>query len=207
MEKLAKHYEAGADFVIINSKVPNTETVYARFAEFQHQFLHRGRSDMYYSEGFSCRRELAIKVGIFDNGKFPVKFCRDWTLGKKMLAANYKKVYDPSLFVFHKAPDNFEEYWVERKERGRFSAFVQYFFLHKPLLPLFFKFLAKDIKFLLRFITVVPGFFYAFRLSRYSAKSLKDLFPLWWLYFLQELGQVFGEWEGFLIDLKHPRIN
>ncbi len=205
LDRLAEKYEAGADFVLVDMKVPNLDSMYARFIEFQHILVHEGRTDMFYSEGFSCRRSLALKVGVFDKGSYPVKLCRDWTLGKKMGEAGYRRVYDPSISVFHKAPDNFKEYWEERKERGRFSAFVQYFFLRKSLPFLFLKFLVKDVIFFLKFITIIPGFWYALRLSRYSENPLKNIFSLWFVYFLQGLAHVIGEWEGFLVNLKHVR--
>jgi glycosyltransferase involved in cell wall biosynthesis len=128
LEKIKKHYEAGADYVLVESRVFNQENIWARFIEMQHRYESRKIGDKAeWTEGFSCRREAALKVGLIP-GDFPIRFCRDWFLGKRLNEAGFKKVIDRSIVVTHKAPDNFKEYWQVRKVRGRFSASNAIFF-------------------------------------------------------------------------------
>ena len=132
LEKLAETYEVGADWVLVDSKVPNTKSVYSRFVGALHVQEHIGRSDMYYSEAFSCRREIARKLGNF-GPSFPLRFCRDWLLGKKLTDAGYKKVYDSALVVMHPQPDTLKDYWAARKARGTFGPLRNYFMDNRSL--------------------------------------------------------------------------
>jgi len=205
LERLAEKYEAGADWVLVDCRIPesNTKSVFSRFSGALHVTEHPPeRTDMYYAEAFSCRRDLVIKLGMF-GPSYPVRFCRDWLLGKKLTEGGYKKVYDPSIVVMHPQPDNFKEFWYVRKARGRFGPFKQYFMDRYPLPLLFLKLLAKDVVFVLRFLLVVPASARVVRISRRSENGLKDFFPFLYVYFIQELARCVGEWEGFWADFRH----
>ena len=205
LDRIAKKYETGADWVLVDSCPPNTaDSVFSRFVAALHVTEHEGRSDMYYSEAFSCRRELAIKLGMF-GPSYPARFCRDWLLGKKLTEGGYKKVYDPSIVVSHLQPDNLKEYWYVRKARGRFGPLTQYFMYHYPLPLLFLKLLVKDAIFVLRFLFIVPASLRVLKISRRSPRGLRNFFPFLYAYFIQELARVVGEWEGFIIDVKQRK--
>lgn len=202
LERLAEKYEAGADWALVDCRNPRTESVFSRFIGALHIMEHEGRNDMYYAEAFSVRRDLAIKLGMF-GPSYPVKFCRDWLLGKKLTEGGYKKVYDPSIVVQHPQPDNFKEFWYVRKARGRFGPFQQYFIDKRSLSYLFAKLLAKDAVFVLRFILIIPATLRVAKISLRSQNKLKDFFPFLYVYFIQELARCVGEWEGFRGDLEH----
>ena len=207
LERLAEKYEAGADWVIVDCRLPewNTKSIFSRFVGAQHIEEHPPeRTDMLYTEAFSVRRDLAIKLGMF-GPSYPARFCRDWLLGKKLTEGGYKKVYDPSIIVEHPQPDNFKEFWATRTARGRFGPFKQYFMDNYPLPRMFIRLILKDIKFALRFLLIAPGFSKALKTIRYSKKGAKDFFPFLWVYFLQELARCVGEWEGFAFDLRYSR--
>lgn len=207
LEKLAEKYNAGADWVIVDCRIPdwNSKSMFSRFSGAQHIFEHPPtRSDMLYAEAFSCKRDLAIKHGMFGPSQ-PVRFCRDWILGKQLTAAGYKKVYDPNIIVEHPQPDNFKEFWATRTARGRFGPFKQYFMDKYPLPKLFVKLIAKDVRFILRFLILVPWFSRAWKLSYFSKKGRKDFPPFLWVYLLQEIARVVGEWQGFIVDFKHRK--
>lgn len=198
LEKISKHYEAGADYVLVESRAFNLDNLWARFIEMQHRYdMKNIGAQAEWTEGFSCRRKAA-EVGGFIPGDFSVRFCRDWLLGKKLGETGYKKVIDYSIIVPHKSPDNFSDYWKVRKARGRFGSLMQYFLYKKSLPFLFFKFLAKDILFSLNFLLVFPAVIKTVKISRYSDKPLKDFFPFLWAYFIQESARAVGEWEGII---------
>ncbi len=207
LERLAEKYEAGADWILVDSRIPewNTNSIFSRFSDSLHVAEHPPeRTDMLYAEAFSCKRDLAIKLGMF-GPSYPVRFCRDWLLGKKLTEGGYKKVYDPSIIVEHPQPDNFKEFWATRTARGRFGPFKQYFMDHYPLSQMFVRLILKDIKFVLRFLLIVPGVSKSLKTTRYSERKMKDVFPFLWVYFLQEVARVVGEWQGFKVDLEYAR--
>ncbi|MFH1162135.1 MAG: glycosyltransferase [Candidatus Jorgensenbacteria bacterium] len=205
LERLAEKYEAGADWVLVDSHIPNTRSAFSRFVGALHVADHTAsRGDVYYSEAASYRRDLAIKLGMF-GPTYPARFCRDWLLGKKLTEGGYKKVYDPSIVVQHPQPDNFKEYWYVRKARGRFGPFKQYFMDAYPLPLLFFKLLAKDAVFALRFLLIIPATQRVIKISRRSKNGLKDFFPFLYAYFIQELARCVGEWEGWRFIVRYRR--
>lgn len=196
LEKLKSHYENGAGYILVESKIFNLENFWARYVEMLHRHEYWNNENIEWTEGFSCRRDAAINVGLIP-GDFSVRFCRDWFFGRKLKEAGYKKVIDRSIIVTHKAPDNFPEYWRVRKARGRFGALTQYFLLEKNKAFLFFKFFIKDILTALYFLLIFPAVFKVFRISCHSEKSCKDFFPFLYAYFIQRLSFIIGEWEGF----------
>lgn len=202
LEKISKHYEAGADYVLVESRAFNLDNLWARFIEMQHRYdMKNIGARAEWTEGFSCRRQAALNIGLIP-GDFPVRFCRDWLLGKRFREAGYKKVIDYSIVVSHKSPDNFKDYWRVRKARGRFGSLMQHFLYKKSPASLSLKFLAKDILFLSKFLLIVPAVVKTAKISRYSDKPFKNFFPFLWAYFIQESARAIGEWEGLLIAFK-----
>lgn len=196
--RISKHYANGADYLLVESEVFNRKTVWPRFIEMQHRFEYRHRNDIYWTEGFSCRREAAISVGCIP-GEYNITFCRDWSLGMSLAKAGFKKVVDKSILVTHKAPETFQEYWKVRKARGRFGALNQYYIFNRSKTFLFFKFIIKDTIFLMRFLTIIPVFWRVYKISQFSEQKLKDFFPFYIAYFVQELSRCAGEWQGLKI--------
>ncbi len=202
--RITKHYREGADWVLVEAKVVNQDNAYARFIEMQHREEYEEDKIGYATEGFSFRREAALTVGGY-TGEFPVKFCRDWTLGKKLSEAGYKKVFDRSIVVTHKAPDNFPEYWQVRKTRGRFNALLQRYLWGRSLKYLFMKFAAKDALMFLKFVLILPAAYRLARISSVSERPVRDFFALMPAYCLQEWSRVAGEWQGWRMALKRYR--
>lgn len=202
LERLAKKYKEGADWVLVNCRVPNTESVFARYVGALHDFEHKGRDDMYYAEAFSCRRELAIQLGMFGPA-YPVRFCRDALLGRRLTEEGYKKIYDPSIEVSHIQPDNLKDFWRTRTARGRFGPLQNYFEAKMPLPLLFTKIATKSVITLLRFALIFPALWHAWRISRYSKNKSHDIFPFFYVHLVQEIAKAVGEWEGFWIGIQH----
>ena len=194
LERLAMKYEAGADWVLGYSITPNTKHLFSRFIAALNEVVYQNK-DVYYEEGFSCKRDLALKLGMFGQG-YPLKFCRDWLLGKKLTEGGYKKIYDPSIVVEHEQPDNLKEFWQKRKSRGRFGPLKNYFMDKYSKSFIFFKLLYKDILFILRFALIVPAIQQAWRISRKSEKNFYDFFPFLWANFLLEFARIVGEWSA-----------
>lgn len=198
LDKISKHYEKGVDYVLVESEVFNKENFFARFVEMQHRYESKKIGEKAeWTEGFSCRRQAALKVGLIP-GDFPVRFCRDWFLGKKLKEAGFKKAIDLSILVTHKAPDNFKEYWRIRKARGRFSALTQYFLLQRNRGFLALKFLIKDLLWFLELVLIFPVAVKIYKISNFSDKSFKDFFLFFYAYFIQKIAFIIGEWSGLI---------
>lgn len=206
LEKIAPYYEQGNDWVTVQSSSYNVESVYSRFIEMQHRHDERKPGfDPYTTQGYSVRRDAALAVGLISGDHYPVNTCRDWTLGKKLTEQGYKKIYDRSIMVLHKSPDNFPEYWQVRKTRGLMSAYQPYFMFHVSPIFLFFKFVAKDILAFLHFVLIVPAVLRVIVIARYSDHSVRDFFLFFYAYFVQVFARCVGEWQGLLHILRLRR--
>ena len=199
LERILKHYNSGADYVLVEAKAFNLESLWARFVEMQHRYESKKiGQNAEWTEGFSCRKQAAFDIGLIP-GDFPVRFCRDWFLGKKLKEAGFKKKVDLSIIVTHKAPDNFKEYWHVRKNRGRFSALTQYFLLRRNRGFLALKFLIKNLLWFFEFALVLPVAIKIYKISKFSEKPAKDFFPFLFAYFIQKIAFIYGEWSGLIL--------
>lgn len=207
LEKILPYYEKGYDLVMVESFSFNLETIYSRFVQVAH-LMHAPKPDYnpFTTQGYSVRREAALAVGLISGDDYPVNFCRDWTLAKKMLEKGYKRMIDRSILVPHKSPDNFKEYWQVQKTRGLMSAYQPYFFFHRTPLYLFFKFTAKCVLAFFHFFLIFPALWQVGKMVRFSSKNpVRDFLPLYYAYFLHILARCVGEWQGWLFVKRFNR--
>ena len=121
IRRVLPYYEQGYDYVLVRSCVTNPEALYARYVESMAAVDHQGDpSWMEWTEGFSCRREVAIKAGLFPTG-FTVPICagEDGYFGNGLRRIGARKKIDFDIIVPHVAPATFREYWHIRKGRGK----------------------------------------------------------------------------------------
>lgn len=206
LEKIAPYYEQGYDWVTVKDTVFNMDNFYSKFVEMDQRITAWNPNfQPTTTQGYSVRREAALEVGLITGGVYPVNFCRDWSLGKKLTEQGYKKMHDRSIVVYHVTPDNFPEYWQGRKIRGLMSAYQPYFLFHKSPLFLFFKFAAKSALAFFHFALIFPALWHTARAAKYSDNPIRDFFPFYWAYFIQILARCVGEWQGWRFVVKYNR--
>ena len=199
LEKILPYYEKGYDWVAVESFSFNLETIYSRFVQFEHlRGAYKSNYNPLTTQGYSVRRDAALAVGMISGGDYPVNFCRDWSLGKKLLEKGYKRIINRSIIVPHKSPDNFQEYWRVQKTRGLMSAYQPFFLFNRSVSYLFFKFIVKSILEFFRFVFIFPAIWHTGNLARYSKRPILDFFPLYYAYFMHILARCVGEWQGWL---------
>lgn len=205
LERIKVHYENGADYVVVRSRVINDDRLFARYVEMLDRYLStQPGNTMYWSEGFSCRRAAALEVGGFP-GDFSVRFCRDWVLGANLSKAGFKKVVDRSIEVWQKSPETLKEYSYFREIRGRFSVLSQYYLFQKPLWFLMAKFAIKESIAFLQVITLIFPLYRAARIAAKSETSLKDFPGFFLATIIDLLGRTFGEWRGFAVIFRYGK--
>jgi len=206
LQKILPYYQQGYDWVLVQSRSYNLESVYSRFIEMQHRYEDaRPGFDPLTTQGYSVRRDAALAVGGISGGHYPVNTCRDWSLGKKLTERGCKKMYDRSIVVPHKSPETFSDYWLVRKTRGLMSAYQPYFMFHRSPKYLFLKFLVKDILTFLRFVLIVPSVRRVSRISRYSDRPVRDFPRFFYADLIQTIAFCTGEWQGLTNILRLRR--
>ena len=120
LRRLAPHYEQDGDYVLVNAEVANNDDLFARYVDAMAAVDESSDpSWMEWTEGFSCRRDLAIRAGMFPTG-FAVPICagEDGFFGTNLKNLGAKKIIDFTITVDHVAPASFSEYWKDPQGGG-----------------------------------------------------------------------------------------
>ena len=211
LKRLAPHYQQGADYVLVEARVANRQDLFARYVDCVSQvFYGRGANcnydNMEWTEGFSCRKEAALKAGLFPTG-FPVPICagEDGFFGNGLRGIGAKKVIDLSLRVEHLVPASFREFWHNRKGRGAGSAQVHRFLDRWPFWRILLWNSLKTVKTLVWLATLAPALGTCLNAVRYSDRGMSDLFPFFYAYAVEQVAAQWGEWQATCAILEKER--
>jgi len=196
---LSPHYENGADYVLVSSVVENMEDLFARYVECAGKVMFYNRDEKFieWTEGFSCRRNLAIKAGLFPTG-FAVPICagEDGFFGTNLRALGAKKKVDLSIVVTHVAPASFAEYWYIRKGRGQGSPQVRRFLEKWSYSQIRTRACLRVIKNILMLLTLLPMISVCYQYAKQSERGLKDVIPFCWAWIIEQASFSVGEFES-----------
>lgn len=195
IDKIMCHYETGADYVLVESRVANDGKFFARFVDAHGHWSYEGNDLIEWTEGFSCRRQAAIEVGLIA-GDYPLNFCRDWRLGDRLGRNGYRKVIDRTIVVQHIAPETLSEYWRVRQARGRFAAMSRFFIEKVTFGRLVIETLLKTAITVAEMITLVPLCIKCGQIATHSPRRARDIGPFMWAYGVQGIALRLGEWRG-----------
>lgn len=198
LRRLAPYYDQGHDYVLVKAEVANTDDLFARYVDAMAAADESGDpSWMEWTEGFSCRREVAIKAGMFPTG-FAVPICagEDGFFGANLKKIGARKKIDFGITVDHVAPASFAEYWQIRKGRGRGSPQIRRFLQKWPLGKIAAWATLRIAKTLVYTGLVVPVVYSAWRGTRHSKRGLRDLVPFLWAWLIEQAAFHVGEWES-----------
>jgi glycosyltransferase involved in cell wall biosynthesis len=199
--KIIPHYLDGADCVVVKSHSANNDTIWSDYLQRNRQCGNETDLDPNWSEGYSCRRSAAAQVGYIP-GDFPVPFCRDHMLSRKLVAAGFKKHIDLNIEVPHKAPQTFKEFWNNWNWRGTFSAPTYFYFHQSSVGVIFLREVAKAFRFLALSILLIPRFLRVYSYSNVSPASWKRIPALFLADFTMDLAIMFGNFKGMWRVLK-----
>lgn len=194
VERIVPHYQNGADYLSVDSKVANLDHAFPRFIQAQHVYDQQNNpEEAAWTEGFSCRLAAAL-----DAGGFPEEFGRN-TAGEDgvftgRLSRSYRHASDFSIVVPHVAPAAFREYWVQRLGRGRGGAYRLYVHEKRPLR--WGTVVRSVIGTWLLTLIGVPALIDAWRLTPYSPRGRRDLLALWWARTVEMAATGAGYWNG-----------
>jgi glycosyltransferase involved in cell wall biosynthesis len=194
--RILTHYEKGADFVLVESRVENVNHIFPRWIQAQHLLFYRDRNDILWTEGFSCRREAAIDVGLFPEALAVDTAGEDAIFGEK-LSEKYRKVIDRTIVVTHVAPERFSAFWKQRVGRGRGTSYKM-FYVNRIPLHVLLRYLIGDLfLFSFQIILVFPILSKAIALARLTDSKIKNAFHFFFVTILDSLAQLIGEWQAY----------
>lgn len=204
LARLRPHYAAGADYVIVDSRVENDDHPFGMLVEGIHQRLYReGRETVDWCEGYSCRRRCALDSGLFPVG-LPVPMCagEDAVFGQNM-AAKFRRAEDWKLSVPHKVPETWRGFWGTRSEKGRGVPQLRAWIEGWSFGAILRESLVWLLKSILWFLLVAPWILKARRLAAAlpgrRVRWTRLVAPVLFDRFAHEIGR----WQGVLMVRRH----
>ena len=194
--RIESHYSAGADYVLVRSVVENLSDLFARYVESSGValFYEQDPQLMEWTEGFSCRRELAIRAGLFPTG-YAVPICagEDGFFGENLRKLGARKIVDLDIVVTHVAPALFDEYWAIRKGRGQGSPQVRRFLQKWGFFRISLRASMRMARTFLMTATLLPMLLVCFRYARVSPRGARDALPFCWAWLIEQIAFSVGE--------------
>jgi len=199
LQRLVPHYEQGAGYVLVFSKVSNLDDLFARyigcFSDVSYESPDYGW--MNWTEGFSCRKDIALKAGLFPTGfLMPICAGEDGFFGEGLKKVGARKVVDLSIVVDHVAPNSWREFWHNRKGRGAGSAQVHRFLYKWPFSKIAIRNFLKTLRSVAYGITLAPALLLCSRAARHSHRGNADLLPFFGVWLFERAAFHLGEWEA-----------
>lgn len=195
LNNLLPHYEKGADYVLVKSKVKNMEDLFARYIECTGKLYFSDPEYIEWTEGFSCRKEVAINAGLFPVG-YSVPICagEDGCFGSRLKKMGATKVVDFNIVVEHVSPASLKEYWHIRMGRGKGTPQIRHFIDKWSLEKVSLFALARIFQSTLGLATLLPLIYKVTLVAHQSnKKTYQELLPFTLAYFLERLAFHFGE--------------
>ncbi len=201
LRRLEGHYRSGTDYVLVESRVSNTEALFPRYIQAQHEFYYGPDTlvNMNWTEGFSCRRKAATAVGLFPEGvSASLVAGEDGWFGERLEGHGCSRVFDRSIVVTHSMPSGVGEFFRQRVGRGHGTA--QIWFQREGIsrFKLALKAVIQSVFMVASIGLVVPIARHAWRFASYSSRRRADWLPFALATALQSFANVVGIWQGFL---------
>lgn len=199
LRRLEVHYAAGADYVLVENEIENTQQLLPRYLQAQHthQYGVHTKVDMNWTEGFSCRRQAALAAGLQpEGGTVPLVAGEDGWFGERLQACGFRKVFDRSLVATHVVPAQWRSFWAQRAGRGQGTAQIWRQRERNSLLVLVLRTVMQTLISAVGIGLLLPAARRAWLLSRLSPYRNQDLVPFFAVGNIEALANLTGIWHG-----------
>lgn len=211
LNKLIDNYSDGCDYLLVDSEVFNLSSIYARHVDCDHKYK-RYETDWVkkwtWTEGFSVKRNIALKTSLFPSGSVPMTAGEDRVFGEDLNRIGAKKKVDLNIIVKHIAPDNLKDFWIFRKSRGAGSSQVKRFLQKWSYLKIFIVELIKFLRNVFWVLIIIPTIYKSYKFSKYSKESrMKEFFLFCFTIPIEKIALSIGAFEClFLIYIKERKF-
>jgi glycosyltransferase involved in cell wall biosynthesis len=183
LDEISYHYlNSDIDYLLVESKVLNTDYVFARYVQSLHEKMVSSKgwkANGLWTEGFSARKEFVMKTNLFPTGfSIPIEAGEDVEFVKQLEKSGARRGLDLSIIITHIAPAKFKEFWKIRKGRGAGSPQIKFFIWKKSLLNIILIEFLKILLFVFSTILIIPLLFNSTLLAMKSKNKIDLLlFP------------------------------
>lgn len=193
LTKVLPYYNAGNEWVAVNSTVKNMESPFARYIQAGHHYTYFIKKHHYvWTEGFSCTKSAALTVDLFPE-KMPGCSGEDVDFGLE-LEKRFKGARALDICVPHIAPSTAHEFFKQQRGRGSGRTYYYGYMKNYSLSRLIFDTILASAWRVLKMILFVPCW-NSFQYARHSP-AISDAFRFIPIAYVQETAQLVGLWKG-----------
>ena len=181
----------------MDARVLNLDSVFGRFLEAQHRHMYGPGKTVGWTEGFSCRRPVALQAGLFPE-ELPGAGGEDGEFVDRLQRATPRGVFDRSIIVEHITPSTWAGFWAQWEGRGVAVPFLRHLVHGLPWPRVVAERLAASLWSLLLALLIVPVAARALALAHHSAHGWRDVPSFLVLHLALVAAHRLGEWKGLL---------
>ncbi|HXF52414.1 MAG TPA: glycosyltransferase [Dehalococcoidia bacterium] len=196
LERLAEAYVTGHDCVSVESRVENLSDAFGRFIQAEHELRYGPGREVGWTEGFSCRRELALRAPFPE--EIPGAGGEDVVFFDRLRALGAAWRLERSIVVTHRTPSTLRDFWRQWRGRGRAVPYLERRVFGLPAGVVVARRALAALWSLTLALTVVGPLLGAWRRARRSPRGLRDLPAFWALDHVRMAAHRSGEWAGLL---------
>lgn len=192
-DRILAHYAAGADYVLVGSRVVDTAAAPSRYLQSEHEIALAKPELQRSSQAFSVRRKVFWKVGPF---REDIPRGDDSEFGQRVMAAGFRRVEDLTVEVLHDRPGTWGGFLALQRRRGRNFAYSRRNRRGHGVLHLLAAAMARTLLTVAEVATLAVPLRHAVRLAGRSPQGLADCATFALLDALARAARAVGVWQG-----------
>lgn len=191
--RILAHYAAGADYVLVGSRVADRSRASSRYLQSEHEAAMAEPELQRSSQAFSVRRQVYRDVGPF---REDLPRGDDSEFGERVMAGGYRRVEDRSIEVLHHRPKTWAGFLALQRRRGRNFAYSRRNRHGHGVVHLLAAALARTVLSCVQVATMVVPLQNAARLADRSPRRRTDIGGFLLLDAAARAARAVGVWQG-----------
>lgn len=191
--RILVHYAAGADYVLVRSRVADRSRAPSRYLQSEHEVAMAERELQRSSQAFSVRSGVFQAVGPF---REDLPRGDDSEFGERVMSAGFRRVEDRSIEVIHHRPRMWGGFLALQRRRGRNFAYSRRNRRRHNVAHLLTAALARTVLTLAEIASLAVPLRSAVRLAGRSPRGRADIGSFALLDASARAARAIGVWQG-----------
>ena len=191
--RIREHYVAGADYVLVGSRVADRTRAPSRYLQSEHELAMSEPEPQRSSQAFSVRAQVFQALGAF---REDLPRGDDSEFGERVMAAGLRRVEDLTIEVLHDRPQTWGAFLALQRRRGRNFAYTRRNLRGHGVVHLLAAALARTVLSALEVVTLAIPLCHAVCLAKCSPRGSGDLASFALLDASARAARAVGVWQG-----------
>ena len=191
--RIREHYVAGADYVLVGSRVADRTRAPSRYLQSEHELAMSEPEPQRSSQAFSVRAQVFQALGAF---REDLPRGDDSEFGERVMAAGLLRVEDLTIEVLHDRPQTWGAFLALQRRRGRNFAYSRRNLRGHGVVHLLAAALARTLLTGVEIVTLAIPLCHAIRLAKCSPRGSADLASFVLLDASARAARAVGVWQG-----------